>query len=510
MITSAIIHDIKQNQMNAHFRILSRAGLLLPCMALLCCLPSLLLSQTDSSLSPTSRIFRAGAATSNITPRIGTSINGLFQDRSIQHVHDDTHARCLVMDDGQTCLAIVVMDLCMVTRDILDKAKARAHAATGIPVSNMLISATHAHSAGTAVALFQSNPDPWYVSFLSDRAADAIIRAYNNRIPARIGWAVGHEPGQVFNRRWKMKPGTAMPNPFGGQDQVKMNPGVANPNLLEPAGRTDAEVPVIAVQSLNGAPIAVLANYSLHYVGGTNNNDISADYYGMFAKRIKTLMDADGQATPFVGMMTNGTSGDINNVNVAGEKPSAEPPYQHMKMVADALAAEAYKTILGIKYQNWVSLAAVQQEISLGVRKPDKKEVKRAQDIITAAKDSVLTTAEEVYARETRFMKDYPDRVPVILQAMRIGDLAITAIPAEVFVEIGLELKAKNPFHPSFTIELANGYNGYLPTPAQHALGGYETWRARSSYLEVQAAPKITETLFSLLEKLKAGGTTQR
>ena len=85
---------------------------------------------------------------------------------------------------------------------------------------------------------------------------------------------------------------------------------------------------------------------------------------------------------------------------------------------------------------------------------------------------------------------------------LRIGDLAITAIPNEVFAEIGLELKAKSPFKPTFNIELANGYNGYLPTPAQHKLGGYETWRARSSYLEVDAAPKITQTLFLLLNKL--------
>lgn len=99
-------------------------------------------------------------------------------------------------------------------------------------------------------------------------------------------------------------------------------------------------------------------------------------------------------------------------------------------------------------------------------------------------------------------MKDYPEKVSLVLQAFRIGDLAITAVPAEVFVEIGLEIKAKSPFKPTFTISLANGYNGYLPTPAQHKLGGYETWRARSSYLETGASPKITEALFELLRQL--------
>jgi neutral ceramidase len=71
-------------------------------------------------------------------------------------------------------------------------------------------------------------------------------------------------------------------------------------------------------------------------------------------------------------------------------------------------------------------------------------------------------------------------------------------------VEIGLELKENSPFPQTFTISLANGYNGYLPTVRHHQLGGYETWRARSSYLEKEAAPKVTQTLRQLFQELKA------
>ena len=88
-------------------------------------------------------------------------------------------------------------------------------------------------------------------------------------------------------------------------------------------------------------------------------------------------------------------------------------------------------------------------------------------------------------------------------QTMRIGDLSIAAIPCEVFAEIGLDIKAKSPFKPTFTIELANGYNGYLPTPEQHKLGGYETWRARSSYLEVDASTRIAKAVMELFAGLK-------
>lgn len=470
-----------------------------------CCLTLvLLLSSAFLFAQPAAtgnRIFRAGAAVSNITPKIGTSMNGSMQDKIITNVHDETHARCIVLDDGETRLAIVVSDLCMVSREIVDAAKKHASEVTKIPVENMMMSATHTHTGGTACALFQSDPDKEYVKFLTERIADAVIRANNKLVPARIGWGVGHEPTQVFNRRWKMKPGTALINPFGNEDKVKMNPGFGDSNL-EPAGPVDPEIPLISVQTPDGRPIAVLANYSLHYVGGNAAGELSADYYGMFADRVSEMLGADKQ--DFVAIMSNGTSGNINNINYGGPPPGPAAPYEKMRAVANVVAAEAYKVYQNIEYKSWISLDSRQKEISLAVRKPAAGEIKRAREIIAKAKKPVMTTMEEIYARETVLIKDYPDQVPMVLQAFRLGDLAIAAVPCEVFVEIGLNIKKKSPFKPTFTISLANGYNGYLPTPEHHALGGYETWRARSSYLEVNASDKIKETLYDLLEKLSA------
>jgi hypothetical protein len=451
------------------------------------------------------KIFRAGAATSNITPKIGTSINGNMKDGTVKQIHDETHARCIVLDDGNTKLAILTVDLCMIYRQELDAAKLRANELTGIPVENMMISAIHTHSGGTACSVFQSDPDKDYLKFLRERIADAVVRANNNLVPAQIGWAVGNEPSQVFNRRWKMKPGKPLMNPFGTEDQVKMNPGIGNPDRLEPSGPTDPELPIISVQSTEGRPIALLANYSLHYVGGTGPGEISADYFGMFAERMKGLLESDNEGfPPFVAMLSNGTSGNINNINwFANEAPPAMPPYAKMRQVANVVAAEAYKTVQTIRYQDWISLSSAQTEINLGVRLPKMEEIERAKGIIAKANGPVMNTMEEIYARETMLIKDFPKQVPLIIQAFRVGDLAIAALPCEVFVEIGLDIKAKSPFKPTFTTSLANGYNGYLPTPDHHKLGGYETWRARSSYLEVDASTKISTVLFGLLKKLK-------
>jgi hypothetical protein len=398
-------------------------------------------------------------------------------------------------------LAMVVCDSCMIPRELLDEAKKKACQRTGIPVERILISATHTHTAPTLGGVFQSEPDKDYAQFLIERLAQGIERAQKNLAPARAAWGVGQNPTQVFNRRWRMKPGTIQPDPFGRTtDQVKMNPGYQHPGLDRPAGPIDPDVSVLAVRSPNGRPLAVLANYSLHYVGGVE--PVSADYFGAFADRLKTLLDADRAEPPFVGILSNGTSGDINNINFAGAAPVRQQPYEQIKLVAESVAQTVLSTLAKIGSGREAKLAMAETEIELGVRLPSEDDVAKAKVLLEKAKEPELKTLQEVYARETVLLSKYPPRVKVKLQALRIGDLGIVAIPCEVFVEIGLEIKKKSPLKPTFIIELANGYNGYLPTPEQHKLGGYETWRARSSYLEPEASTKITTTVLDLLNRV--------
>lgn len=458
-----------------------------------------ILSSVNPAIAQTAPQFRAGAATSNITPWLGISSNGGMQDRVPRHVHDELHTRALVLDDGQTQLALTTVDSCMVPREIFDAAKELVHQRTGIPIANMLMSATHTHTGGTAAPVFQSEADTEYQLFLTRKIADAVEIAFNHLEPARIGWGVGKVPQHVFNRRWKMKPGTIPSNPFGGIDQVRTNPPVDSPDLIEPAGPTDPDLTVISARALDGRPIALLANYSLHYVGAGH---FSADYFGVFADQIQQLLGADRRDPPFVGMLSNGASGNINNIDFRKKRP-ADPPFSKMKAVANDVAAEALRVCNNIRYQDWVPLAVRQTEIELGVRRPTVEEQGRARQIMAKAEGPAMRTLEEIYARETVLISEYPPKVPLILQVIKIGDLGIAAVPCEVFVEIGLEIKTKSPFATTFTTSLANGYNGYLPTPEHHRLGGYETWRARSSYLETDASLRIVEQLLHLLRELR-------
>ncbi|TDU66474.1 neutral/alkaline ceramidase-like enzyme [Prosthecobacter fusiformis] len=465
------------------------------------------LSLACVSAQEPSKKFLAGAATSNITPPIGMPVVGGFSPSASTHVHDELHARCLVLDNGEKRVAIVVCDLLGAARQMYDEAARLVEAQTGIPRERLLMSATHTHSASSALSENRyslDEPLSEYQTFVARRIADGVTRAVNNLVPARIGWGVGEEPDQVFNRRWFMKEGTVPPNPFGGIDKVKMNPP-RGANLVKPAGPTDPEVSIISLQTLDGKPLAVLANYSLHYVGGVGSNHISSDYYGVFCDRLQQLLGADRQDPPFVAMMSNGTSGNINNNDYSKTPAKSGGPYSKIREVADDVAQATVAAMKGITYQDWVPLDARFSELKLEARKPTPELVTWAQGVLDkprliGGKTSVLEIA---YAERTLKLKDAPPQIDLPLQTLRIGAVGICAIPCETFVETGLELKQKSPFKPTFTHSIASGYYGYLPTPEHHELGGYETWLG-TNRLEVQASVKITARLLEMLGSMKA------
>ncbi|MBN1347105.1 MAG: neutral/alkaline non-lysosomal ceramidase N-terminal domain-containing protein [Phycisphaerae bacterium] len=449
--------------------------------------------------------FRAGVATSNITPWLGDGLIGNFgTPPPAEYVHDELHARCFVLDDGSTRIALVVSDSLYMSREVLDEAKRQASEATGLPTDRMLMSCTHTHSSVSARWGNPFKPKKEfteYQKFVAHRIADGIRRAIYNLQPARIAWGVVDQPDHVFCRRWLMKPGTELFNPFGEPDRAKMNPGYRPKQLLKPAGPIDPQITFLALQREDARPLGLLANYSLHYVGGTGPKHISADYFGMFADRIQQLLQADRLDPPFVAAMSNGTSGNINNINYA-KPPERKKPYEKMRFVADQCAEAVYRQYQNLTWHDWVPLAMRQRELELGVRKPTAKQLARSKKLLAEPERPDKFPHERAYAGNAILQHESPSTVRVILQAVRIGDVGIAAIPFETFTETGLELKARGPLKPTFTMELANGGYGYLPTPEQHELGGYETWLGTSK-VEVQASTKITSALLEMFSELK-------
>jgi hypothetical protein len=367
----------------------------------------------------------------------------------------------------------------------------------------MLVSSTHTHTGPPSNSKEGPAPAVAYRKVLVAGVAESIIKAHAALRPAAMGAAAHPLPDEVFNRRWFLKPGKMPLNPFGRLDRVKMNPGT-NPDVLDhPAGPTDPDITIISVQDAKRKPLALFANYSLHYVGGMSGGQISADYYGEFARVMPSRVKGDEN---FVAMMSNGTSGDINNIPFNVTRPPREP-FEQIRIVAQKAADTAWFAYRKIeKHRSDVRLGMIQREVTLKYRRPTPEQVAEAKAVL-AVKDKEaiekLPRLAQNYARNVVGAAEREDKtLTVKIQAIRIGDLGVCAIPFETFVETGLELKKRSPFPQTMVIGLANARHGYLPTPEQHQLGGYETWLGTNQVQE-DTSVILTEQLLEMLAELK-------
>ena len=460
--------------------------------------------------------LKAGAAVVDITPtQFPVNMPGGHNANTATSVHDPLNARALVLDDGKTKIVWVVIDHLSVPKKVTVEAKEIASKATGIPVENMLVSATHTHTGVSAADEFVTEvPDGpklsdrqskanVYRKIMLDGLAQAIIKAHAQLRPALIGAGVQALPNEVFNRRWYLKPGKMPLNPFGELDKVKMNPGTSPEVIDRPAGPTDPDISILSVQDAKRKPLALFANYSLHYVGGAPHGQVSADYYGEFARVLPSRLRAGDD---FVAAMSNGTSGDINNIPFGVTRPPREP-FEQIRLVASEAADATWKAYQAIgKHQGDVALGMRQRILTLKYRKPTPEQVMNAKAIL-AIKDKAaiarLPALAKNYAGSTLTAAERPEEtIDVIIQAIKVGEVVICAIPFETFAETGLELKQKSTFKQTIVVGLGNGRHGYLPTPAQHELGGYETWLG-TNVVQKDASEIIVKNLIEMMGELR-------
>lgn len=439
--------------------------------------------------------FLAGAAVVDISPTSPTSIiAGGFLEGQATKVTDPLYVRSIVLDDQKTKIALVVVDTCMMTQELIDEAKMIASKKCGIAVDHMMVSATHTHSAPAAMGCLGTRQDKAYAAILPGKIAESICAADAKRQLAKIGWASIDDWEHTHNRRWIRKPERKVVDPFGeATGRANMHPGHLSADVIGPSGPVDPGLSVISVQTKEGAPLAVLANYSQHYYGA---EAISADYYGHFCKYIAKLLKQPGEGNgPFVCAMSQGTSGDLMWMDYGS--PAKSPG---LERYAEAIALYAEKALKEVVYHDHVPLAIVEKRLTLGYRTPSEARLAWARPIAAKIENDLPKSLPEVYAREAIILHER-QKTEIKLQAIRIGDLTISTLPNEVYALTGLKLKGRSPFAAHFNIELANGAEGYIPPPEQHVLGGYTTWPARTAGLEVEAETKIVDTLVGAMEE---------
>ncbi len=447
--------------------------------------------------------LQAGVAKVDITPPLGTLVNGDFITHYAKLVHDSLFAKALVLKQGDCTIAICVVDICAMRRDLLDDVKQQVYTQTGIPPQNVLISSTHTHASGSVESLLLGAADLPYRQKLPALITQAIVNAQQNLTNATVGFGSVDAPEYVLCRRYTMKDGYEARNPVtGGLDQVKTNPFGAENQIIGPVAQMDTQLCYLAIKNEQDEWLSLLANYSMHYVGDWDSGTISPDYFGEFSSQLKTKLNAGDE---FIGMLSNGTSGEANIWDFLNADRFPKENFKKSRLIGGDLAEKVVQSIPQIHWQKDTGIAAQYADVTVSLRKPNPTELAAAKQMVAQSSYEQLegidyATMQKLYAREQVLLNEFPDEVKFPVQALKIGNIVIGALGGEFFAETGLSLKQQAGNYHYFTITLANDYAGYVCPEHEIARGGYETWRCRTSCFGLTAEQEIRDQLTLLIQ----------
>lgn len=409
-----------------------------------------------------------GAAQRNISPPLGTHMAGYYHVRPASAIHDDLFARAMVIDDGVTTIALVTCDLVSIREESVVNARATIAQATGIPGANVLVCCTHTHTGpitrgDRSAATFGSMSEA-YMAALEQEIAGAVTDAWQSRAPGTLRIGKSQETRIAFNRRFHMRGGS-----------VKTNPGKNNPDVIGPVGPIDPDVYVLLAESSQGDPIGVLVNYSLHS-DTTGGDQISADYSGWMEKHFKNMSPELDDA---VLLYANGFCGDINHVNV--NDPDQLKGFAESERIGRALAESATQALSRLESLQGETVHAVQRIEALPAVIPTADDIAWAEAAVADSPMGGGPGRDDLVKahRDLALVELNKQHFDTEVQVLAVGNVAVTALPGEMFVELGLAIKDGSPFTHNLLAELANGNLGYICTEAAYPQGAYEPTSSR-------------------------------
>lgn len=457
--------------------------------------------------------LKLGTADVKITPHVGIPMAGYYSRRESEGVSDDIYAKAAVLDDGKAKVAMVVCDLIGLPRSVVLEARRLVEKQTGIPANHVMISATHTHTAPVVIgassrdeaATGGSQLSKDYAEQLPKWISQAVAEANRRRTPARVSYGSEHETKLSFIRRFWMKDGT-----------VGWNPGVKNPNIVRPIGTIDSEVNVVYAETMGQAPSAPVeqmaadgsrpavktdktplltyVNFALH-LDTTGGTMISADFPATLYRLL-----ADYKGPQMVTIFANGTCGNINHINVDWSATQTSP--QAAKRLGTILAADVFKAYADLKQVDDVTLGVRTEVVDLPLAGHTEEELRRAREIAAGGGASTpfleRVKAYRILDVEARNGKPFD----VDVQVFTLGtEIAWVALPGEVFVELGLSIKAASPFRQTNVVELSNGRPSYIPHRSAFSEGQYEVVSSRyaegTGEMLVATAIRLLDELYS-------------
>ncbi len=420
--------------------------------------------------------FLVGTASADITPPIGWRKAGGYDEVIAKGVHDPLFAKALVFEQGGVRAALVVCDLTGMSRPVCDRARAEASRLTGIPVAHIAISATHTHGgpeyhgvlwdiwrARTIREKGRDDTAPFdYCGLLATRITSAITNAWAARRPVTLSAGIATQPGIAFNRRYHMRDGT-----------VRFNPGKQNPDIVAPAGPIDDALPIVLFRdAATGAPRASLTSFAMHVATSGHDDEFGADFPAVLQTDLRAQLGPG-----FFSLFGEGCAGDVNHVDV--RSTSGQPGDTEPLRIGHALSATFLAKLPELRPVVSPSLAVRSEKVSIPLQEISPEQVARAKKVLAdelTSTPAFMLQVEAYRVLNARLIRErHGDSIPMEVQAFRLAaDTAVVTLPHEVFVELGLAIKAASPFAHTQVITIANDVDWYVPTRKAFAEGSYE------------------------------------
>ena len=471
---------------------------------------ALLLAPAEPPAAPT---LSAGFAAVEITPPPGMRRANSYYELFAEEVHDPLFARAAYFGDASGGTAVlIVCDLTSLAPSVSDRVRAEVSRTLGVPPAAIAVAATHTHGGvlydGPLRDLFheralaRDGKDPAepidFVRFVSERCLSAARRAAANAAPVTLSASSVAVPGVSFNRRFHMRDGS-----------VRFNPGYRNPEILRPAGPVDEELtafwfaPADPGGDSSGGEAAggCLASFPMHTAVFTGDR-IGADFPGVIHRRLR---EAYGENFGLV--YGQGTSGNTNHVDVS-EPGLGMDSADYSKIVGDRLADALLAARPDAEPVAPVGVAGAVEVVALPIREASAEDLERADERLarlgTAATPPFLELVDAYSLKFRQTLREkYGETAPSEVRAIRLGEsAAVVTLPYEVFVEIGLDVKARSPFEHTLILTLEGSIDAYVPDRRAYPQGAYEVV---NSPFEPGCGELLADAAVRLLEGLKSG-----
>lgn len=460
------------------------------------------------STTPSTPVLRAGAAMADITPAMGIQIAGdIGRYRPVEEIKDPLFARALVLESGGQRVCWLSLDLLVVSRKWANVIRNQAAVRFGFDPQAVMVHVTQDHAAPSLGHFFVFDEDDWgcfpreYPWLLGgdDRynqpCVDGILQAIGKAVaaltPVTVQVGRGVDGRVAFNRRFVMRDGTG-----------RTHPGLCNPDVLYCEGPTDPEVGVMTFTGGNGRVVAAVLHHTCHPVHGYPLRWVSAGWPGAWCNGVCDLLGGD-----CVTMLVNGFCGNIHQCNHLD--PNYRDDYVDMGRKLTETAARVLKQMkpVAAPVLTWRA-----QSLQIPLRSPTDQEVAEARQLLKAHpepmwKDAAKTAVDWdwVYAATRIDLAENVRKTPRFdypMQAFRLGDVALVAVPGEPFVEEQLRIKLAAPAAFTFTAHMSNTYVGYIPTLDAFRHGGYETRTGAGSKLVPEALTMVGDAAIAMLKEL--------